>query len=375
MIDWSRFFAAASVIVLVAGCGSELPAPADDQRPASGQLRLGAVLGDTDLSGFSRADRPRRFQFPDDHGAHPSFRSEWWYLTLVLSDAEGADIGVQFTLFRQALTPDPAASGNRWRSNQVYLAHLALVDVASGQHLAQERFARGHPALAGVQADPFALWLEDWRLDAREDHWRLSAGTARMAIDVALGNSVAPVLQGDRGFSRKGPDQASYYYSMPRLPVNGRVMLDGQFREVTGFGWLDREWSTSVLSNEQVGWDWLALQLDDGRSIMAYQLRRQDGRRDAHDQGIVVAEDGSSRRLAAADFTLTPTRIWEDEEGVGWPVAWAVNLGDEVWRVEAVLDDQLMKTTIRYWEGMVSVLDESGQRIGRGYLELTGYQD
>ena len=128
-----------------------------------------------------------------------------------------------------------------------------------------------------------------------------------------------------------------------------------------------------MLSDAQVGWDWFALQLDDGRSAMAYQLRRQDGQRDTHDQGILVAEDGTSRRLSAAEFTLTPTRFWEDEEGVDWPVAWTVNVGEEVWRVEAVLDDQIMRTTIRYWEGMVSVRDEAGHRIGRGYLELTGY--
>ena len=373
MKERSRAWIAFSVLALLAGCSPEVAAPDDEQAPASGQLRLGAVLGDTDLSGFSRADKPRQFTFPADHGAHPSFRSEWWYLTLVLSDADSEEIGVQFTLFRQALTADPVPSANRWQSNQVYLAHLALVDVASGQHLARERFARGHPALAGVRADPFSLWLEDWRIDAGEEQWRLAAGTADMAVDVVLGNAVEPVLQGDRGFSRKGPDQASYYYSMPRLPVSGRVMVDGRFREVTGLGWLDREWSTSVLSDAQVGWDWFALQLDDGRSAMAYQLRRQDGQRDTHDQGILVAEDGTSRRLSAAEFTLTPTRFWEDEEGVDWPVAWTVNVGEEVWRVEAALDDQIMRTTIRYWEGMVSVRDEAGHRIGRGYLELTGY--
>jgi predicted secreted hydrolase len=341
-----------------------------EQSPLSGgQLRLGSVLGETVLAGFARAEAPREFVFPADHGPHPAFRSEWWYLTLVLRDEAGWDVGVQFTLFRQALTPLPGELANRWQSNQVFLAHFALSDTASGMHSSDERFARGHPDLVGVEAAPFSLWLEDWRLEEVGDIWRLQADTAQARVEIDLDMAVPIILQGEAGLSRKGPGQASYYYSMPGTPAKGRIWVDGKPRTVGGLGWLDREWSTSVLSNGQLGWDWFALQLDDGRRLMAFQLRRQDGARDGFDQGMLVSADGSTRHLEAEDFTLTPRRYWSDGDGIDWPVAWKIGLADEVLEVVAVLDDQQMRTSIRYWEGMVAVLDEHGQAINRGEIE------
>lgn len=353
------------------GCGE----PTAPSPITGGQLRVGSVLGETEVAGFARAEEPRPFVFPADHGPHPAYRSEWWYLTLVLADEAGRDVGVQFTLFRQALTPGLADDSNRWRSNQIYLAHFAMTDTASGSHHADERFARGHPSLVGVVAEPFELWLEDWRLaETAAGSWRLQAEMEGAAVDVELAMNVPVVPQGEAGLSRKGPGQASYYFSMPGIPVTGQVRVDGAQRAVVGLGWLDREWSTSVLSDGQRGWDWFALQLDDGRRLMAFQLRREDGRRDAYDQGMLVAADGQARHLEAADFQLTPRRYWQDDDGVSWPVAWRIELGDEVFEVEAVLDDQRMSTSIRYWEGMVAVRDQAGQRLGRGYLELTGYE-
>jgi predicted secreted hydrolase len=357
------------MVFLLTACSER----ADDSPLAGGQLRLGSVLGETAQDGLAMADAPRTFVFPDDHGPHPGFRSEWWYLTLVLADAAGRDMGVQVTLFRQALTPTAEASANRWQSNQIYLAHFAVTDVASAAHFADERFARGHPDLVEVMAEPFALRLEDWQLLQTGDVWRLQAGMADARVEIDLEMPVPIVLQGEAGLSRKGPGQASYYYSMPGIPASGRIWLNGEPREVRGLGWLDREWSTSVLSEGQLGWDWFALQLDDGRRLMAFQLRRDDGARDAYDQGLLVTPDGAARHLEAADFRLEPTRYWRDEAGTDWPVAWRLVLDGEVLLVEAVLDDQLMQTSIRYWEGMVAVHSEQGQRIGQGYLELTGY--
>lgn len=357
------------VLMLVSCSGGEpLTAPG----PAA--LRLGAVLGQSDTAGFARADSPRSFEFPRDHGPHPAFRSEWWYLTFMLRDREGREFGAQFTLFRQALTPKPV-SANPWQSNQVYLAHLALTDVAGGRHLEAERLARGHPALAGARTEPLRLWLEDWVLSQGRDGWRLDAAAPRFGVSLMLEPEQSVALQGEDGLSRKGPGQASYYYSMPRLGVAGTVTLDGAARAVAGSAWLDREWSTSLLSEEQLGWDWFALQLDDGSEFMGFQLRRRDDQRDPYDQGLAVAPDGTAEPLGVADFRLEPVRWWRDRLGVAWPVAWNVEAGDRRWRVAAALDDQRMDTAVVYWEGLVHVFDPSGRRVGRGYMELTGYAE
>jgi predicted secreted hydrolase len=363
-----------AVVLLLAACGDDI----GTQPNVAGQLRLGAVLGEAGTfagnGDYAVADRVRSFEFPADHGAHPEFKSEWWYLTLVLEDQTGAPFGVQFTLFRQALTPVSTGSENRWLTDQAYLAHFAITDVRDAQHHVDERFARGHPSLAGVVAEPFRLWLEDWRIEAEHGAWRFRAGMPEARVDLTLDMSVEPVLQGDAGLSRKGEGQASYYFSIPGIPVSGRIVVDGREYTVSGLGWFDREWSTSVLGEEQLGWDWFALQLRDGRKVMMFQLRRRDGSRDPFDQGVVIGETGQRRVLGTADFDLTPRRFWTDSDGASWPVGWEIRLGDERWRVEAAVDDQRMETTLDYWEGLVDVYDAAEDApIGRGYLELTGY--
>ena len=360
---------------LLPGCG-EPPSPA----VPGGALRLSAVLGEEDSDGFARADSPRTFRFPEDHGTHPEFRSEWWYLTIAAEDDAGHPLGVQFTLFRQALSaPDgstAAGTPNRWRTDQVYLAHFAVTDTLTGTHQSSERFARGHPSLAGVTAEPFRLWLEDWGIAAVDGNtWHLAVDDGARGASLALRLSGPPVLQGENGLSRKGEGQASYYYSIPDIEVTGRVRIDGDERAIEGSGWLDREWSTSVLSADQLGWDWLALSLDDGRRVMLFRLRRADGSRDPYDQGMLSVPGAVDRPLGPADFDLRPVRTWQDDRGVSWPVGWSVRLGAETWSVEAALDDQIMDTSIRYWEGLVMVRDDTGRPIGRGYLELTGYDE
>ncbi len=373
--------------VLLAACTES----AEQAAVPGGALRVGAVLGETEVAGFALAEVPRRFAFPRDHGPHPAFRSEWWYLTATLEDDAGREFGVQFTVFRQALAPPAGgAGGNRWATAQVYLGHLAVTDVAAGRHREAERFARGHPALAGARADPFAVWLEDWRLADDGEGWRLQARSAgdadAFAIDLRLDDEAPIYFQGEQGLSRKGPGQASYYYSMPTMKASGTLQLDGRSVAVRGTGWLDREWSTSVLSAGQVGWDWFALKLDDGRSLMAFQLRREDGRRDPFDQGLLVSAGGDSQALGAGDFNLEAERFWTDERGVRWPVVWRLSLaaapvagthlaahGPEVFRIRSLVDDQRMDLSVRYWEGIVAVEAPSGKRLGRGYLEMTGY--
>lgn len=357
------------LLLLVAGTGL-----------AASQLRLGAVLGEVEDDGFARADGPWQFRFPRDHGPHPEFRSEWWYLTANLRDANGDEFGVQFTLFRQALRPLPRIGGP-WDASQIFLGHLALTDVAAGVHREAERLARAHPRLAGVTAAPFRAWIDGWSLAASGEGLEgLSLAAVTPDFEVALRfDPVKPiVLQGDAGLSAKGPGQASYYYSVPRLAAAGRIRQGSSVIEVTGTGWLDREWSTSILSDVQEGWDWFALQLASGEDLMVFQLRRRDGERDPYDQGLWVDAAGASQHLAAGDFTLQPLRTWRDERGTAWPVAWALTLtgpgGPRRLRVEAALDDQRMDTLLTYWEGLVWVFDEAGRRVGTGYLEMTGYE-
>lgn len=346
---------------------------------SAAELRLGALLGETDDAGFERAEAPRPFRFPEDHGPHPRYRSEWWYLTASLESESGEAFGVQFTLFRQALRPAPVFA-SPWDTSQVYLAHLAVTDVADAGHLEAERIARGHPQLAGVEAEPFRAYLDGWSLAAAGPGLgglTLSGTTEQFDVRLRLEPVKPVVLQGNHGLSPKGPGQASYYYSLPRLAARGEIRVGERRRTVTGTAWIDREWSTSVLGEAQSGWDWFALQLDDGADLMMFQLRNDTGLRDPYDQGLWVDADGNAHPLRVPDFRLEPLRHWQDTDGVRWPVAWRASVmtptGPRQLEIHAVLDDQRMDTLIRYWEGMVRVFDDGGRRIGTGYMELTGY--
>lgn len=375
------------ISVAISGCQPDVP-------PATGTiagLRLNNLLGAPNSDGFVRAETARNFVFPNDHGPHNQYRSEWWYLTAVLVDNQGQEYGLHFTQFRQALTPAPTGQGP-WHTGQAYLAHLAITDITSGIHLEAERFARGHPDLAGVRSGAvFTAKIEDWTLSGTTNgalSLTLEAGEAGLfEVDLSINQRGPIVLQGDRGLSAKGPDSASYYYSMPRLQIGGTLHLNGRPIDVNGLGWLDREWSTSVLDEALAGWDWFSLQLDDGRSIMAFRLRRYDGSRDAYDHGLVLdpkALDGRPvigqgdpgvKILNASDFTLNPQRYYQDKLGVQWPIAWSMDINGEILLINALLDDQTIDLSVRYWEGLVEVVSPTGARLGRGYMELTGYED
>lgn len=372
-------------------CASAVPgavgcADSDTGRDWQGGVRgtLGAV---DDAAGFARADRAIALSFPQDHGPHPAFRSEWWYLTAVLATARGREFGVQFTVFRRGLQPmgdaAPATAGAAaWRSGQVYMAHFALSDLQERRHFEDERLARGHPALAGAVAAPFETYVEGWRLASvapaapapvpARAFWPLALrGESReFAVDLTLTGGKPIVAQGDGGLSRKGPNNASYYYSIPRVRALGSVVVDGERHQVAGNAWMDREWSTSVLAPEYAGWDWFALHLDDGRDLMVYRMRRSDGRASGYDSGVLVDADGTARALSAADFSLTPQAFWRQ-----WPVAWRLALRgeDAPWTVEAAFEDQVMTTSITYWEGVAHARASTGERVGSGYMELTGY--
>ena len=347
-----------------------------------GSLRVGNVLGeeaqDASAQEFAKATVVRPFDFPLDHGAHPGYQTEWWYLTGVLRDAQAREYGFQYTLFRFGLFPRREGhEASDWRNGQVYMAHMALSDVAGERHLSAQRLVRGHPRLAGVRVDPWlSTWLEDWRFHQRDEtEFALTAQDADafgLALEFVRERPI--MLQGEDGLSPKGPGQASFYYSMPRLRTEGVVSIAGANRAVEGFAWLDREWSTSVLGPDLKGWNWFALHLADGRDLMAFTLERHDGGRDPHNHGQIG--DAQVRRvLSAEDFTLEPTRYWRGPHGGSWPVAWRLVLGEGTYTIEAAFDDQLMDDLFVYWEGMVRVRDGEGAQVGEGYMELTGYAD
>lgn len=346
-------------------------------------IDVAAALGGGDGEGFARAEGPRAFAFPADHGPHPAFRNEWWYLTGNLEDARGRRFGFQVTFFRVALRPDTPERRSAWAVRDVYMGHLALTDGAGGRFFAIERFARGAAGLAGARPDPFRVWLEDWRLGAAATGegrpWRLVAAEGAVGLDLSLQPEKGPVLQGDDGLSRKGGEagNASYYYSMPRLAATGELRVQGERFAVAGRAWLDREWSTSALEPGQRGWDWFALQLDDGRDLMFYRLRRDDGSTDPRSAGSLIGADGSVRRLGHEEVELAPTATWESPRGGRYPVAWRLRVptaGLDL-AVRPVLRDQELDLAVRYWEGAVDVIGRgsAGGVAGRGYVELTGY--
>ena len=344
--------------------------------------RLSELL-DADAAGFAKALTPREFSFPQDHGPHPQFRNEWWYVTGNLDDASGRRFGFELTIFRFSLTPEPPEQDSAWRTNQVYIAHLALTDADRNRFYVAERFSRGALSLAGAQAEPFRVWIDDWEIaaDGDSDLWLIRAAGDEFALDLELRPLKQPVLNGEQGLSRKSSstDSASYYYSITRLGTEGVLTVAGVKYEVSGLSWLDREWSTSALAPDQVGWDWFSLQLDDGTDLMLYNIRRTDGTADGKSSGTITFADGASRGLQQEEFGIVVNDTWDSPEGGTYPSRWTISVPAQGLEIEIspVIADQELFTTVRYWEGAVDI---SGTRhgepvSGRGYVELTGYAD
>lgn len=353
----------------------EAPAPATP---------VTAYLGrDAAGEGFARALEPGGLAFPAAHGAHPAYRTEWWYFTGNLQGAGGRHFGFQLTFFRFALSPAAPARASQWAANQVWMAHFALTDTASERHEAHERFSRGALELAGAQTAPFRVWLDDWEAAATGHAFlplRLRAAAGSAALDLELAPGKPLVLQGEGGLDRKGPEpgNASYYYSQTRLPASGRVRVGTAWLPVTGQAWLDHEWSTSALGADLEGWDWFALQLDDGAELMFYRLRTRAGATSPFSAGRWVNADGSSEPLAPGEVELAPLGTWRSpDSGVRYPVRWrlAIPRRGLALTVTPRIEAQEMRLAVRYWEGAVVARGESadGAVTGQGYLELTGY--
>jgi len=327
-------------------------------------------------AGFARAVEPRAFEFPRDHGPHPEFHHEWWYVTGNLDSDTGERSGFELTIFRVGLLPPnvPTSGESAWRAREVYAAHFAITDVARGRFRFTDQYSRGALGLAGAAAEPFRVWLNDWELGSKIIHARGQG----YELTLEVGSLGEPVLNGDHGLSRKSAEAgaASYYYSIPRIAVHGQLIREGVSANVHGLAWLDREWGSGSLGAREQGWDWFALQLQDGSALMFYSLRNADGSRNSNSSGTWVDANGHSRALAADEVSIDVSDHWTSPRGGRYPSRWRVRVpsaGVDV-DVRPVLADQELGTRPRYWEGAVDLRGtQSGHGAGRGYVELVGY--
>ncbi|MEM6693162.1 MAG: lipocalin-like domain-containing protein [Pseudomonadota bacterium] len=333
--------------------------------PSASTAQGFAALG-TDADGFALPQPAPSFDFPQDHGPHPEYRIEWWYLTANLTAEDGTPYGLQWTLFRSALAPE---AGSGWASPQVWFAHAAVTTQEA--HYAAERVARGGIGQAGVIADPFDAWIDDWRLAGPDfGSLRMTASSADFRYDMTLEAQGPLVFHGDAGYSQKSDSgQASYYYSQPAYAISGTLSLPEGDVAVTGSAWLDREWSSQPLDDDQTGWDWFSLSFDDGAKLMGALVRRDgsapytfatwiepDGTTTPFDNGAFMGEPLAKTEVADRDV----------------PTQWRVTLPDREVdvRVEAINPGAWMGVSIPYWEGPVRI---EGSHTGVGYLEMTGY--
>lgn len=351
--------------------------------PIRASVNLREALSDTE-GVYSTVTPGRAFRFPEDHGEHPGFKTEWWYFTGNLADAEGRPYGYQLTFFRSGL---PQQGQGPWAASDVMMAHFAVSDPQRQAFYPYERLARRALGLSGVESgpsQPLRVWLENWSLERDDQGWRLEAsetlpGGKPLRLSLLLTESKPPILQGDGGYSRKGPksEHSSYYVSLTRLASEGTLQLGERTLPVTGWSWFDHEWSSTPMAPGLVGWDWFSLQLDDGWELMIYMLRYEDGRVEAASSGTLVDPQGKSQHLPLSAFSVEVLERHTSPRGVLYPSGWRLRLPQEQLEltVQPRMKDQEMSSSVSYWEGAVTV---QGQRQGRpiqgsGFVEMTGY--
>jgi predicted secreted hydrolase len=327
----------------------------------------------------------REWRFPQDHGAHPRYRTEWWYFTGNLSDPDGHRYGYQLTFFRQGIVQERRPAKSSWSIGDLYLAHFTITDIDGERFHMSERISRTGPGLAGSATTGLNVWLLSWSARLKDGAISLTATEGDRSIQLELRPRKPVVLHGKSGLSQKGtmPGQASYYASLTDLSTKGALKIPGRERpvQVRGVSWFDHEFGSNQLSSQQVGWDWFGLHLSDGRDLMLYLLRRQDGSVDMA-SGTVVEPDGRTRHVEAGDIRIHVSRQWKSpQSGATYPARWAIRLSKHQidLDVESLMANQELvtkrSTGVTYWEGAVA---GRGQSIGRtvtceGYAELTGY--
>lgn len=317
--------------------------------------------------------------FPADFGAHPDFRTEWWYVTGWVGDEHGVERGFQVTFFR-VRTLIGEDNPSRFAPTQLVLAHAALADPGEGRLLHAERSARAMAPLAGAAPGSTRVWVDDWSLVLEDGVYRTRIVADDFSLILDMRPPGPPVLNGRGGFSQKAPDpiNASYYYSRPQLQVSGAIRQGAQTRQVSGHAWLDHEWSSEILPAGAKGWDWVGINLNDGGSLMAFQMRGHDGAA-IWSAATLRAASGEIAVLAPDRVAFEAGRRWTSaRSGATYPVEWRIRAGERTFTLQPLMDDQELdssrSTGAIYWEGAVRLL-EHGVEAGRGYLEMTGYAD
>jgi predicted secreted hydrolase len=336
-------------------------------------LAQGLAALSEDAAGFAKVTPGTKLLFPDDHGQHPDFRIEWWYVTANLVGADGTAFGAQWTLFRQALAPGAQQEG--WANQQVWMGHAAVT--RADTHRFAETFARGGVGQAGVDTQPFRAWIDSWHMRGLEEMnettvspLEVTASGKDFDFALRLEANHPLVLQGKDGYSRKsGREQASYYYSQPFFKATGRLAIDGHPFVVSGLAWMDREWSSQPLASDQPGWDWLALHLESGEKLMLYRMRQTDGHH--YISGNWIPPRSDAHLLTPADVVMTPKSPIA-VAGREIPVTWEIAIPSMSLAIECTpLNSRAWTgTSLAYWEGPIHF---RGTHTGVGYLEMTGY--
>jgi len=316
-------------------------------------------------------------KFPADEGSHPEFRTEWWYITGWLEVERRAPVGFQITFFRTRPETD-ARNPSAFTPRQIFIAHAALSDAAHGRLAHDQKIARSAFNLAGAEQNRTRVWIDDWSLVQSGGAYRITAPARDFALDLTCTADQPPLQQGEDGYSRKGkdPQSASYYYSLPHLRVSGELARPGGRLAVNGTAWLDHEWSSSYMDTQASGWDWVGINMDDGSALMLFQMRDRAGGR-FWAGGAYRSPNGVRRTFAPPEVEMMPTRWWRSARtGSNYPVAWRLQAGGLDVQIQPLMDDQEHDTRLSvgtiYWEGAVTAI-VGGRRVGRGYLELTGY--
>ncbi|PMG20367.1 hydrolase [Vibrio splendidus] len=377
MVRPMRAFVLTLGILLLLGC---------DESTQQTAQNMGSILGTEtqtenetaiDQAQFSPVVKGIDITFPADHQAHPDFRHEWWYLTANLIDEDGNALGVQWTQFRFASAPKERADGTKtttWQSQQIYMAHSAIT--TKDKHYADEKWSRGQDKLAGVDSSPFRVYLDDWQWTSTTDDLfpaTLNASSEQFGYSLKLTNNATYQKQGEQGYSTKSGDGkvASYYYSQPFINVSGNVTIDGVTHQVSGKGWIDREWSSQFLLDSQQGWDWFALRLSDETSLVVFQLRNSTTGKASYSHARLMNQDGSGITIKQQNISLTAIKQTEID-GRDYPTEWQISIPTQQieLNVSALNPNAKMPLSVPYWEGPIVI---KGSHSGSGYMELTGY--